>query len=101
MPFIGLVKVQVFIKGRGGGTLNNNLMRSKSEEGVGGVGDRGGWVVQISANVVVRQSLKLKVVSRKSRVIFELECHHHSWSHFLFFAGLHVYFHIHIQIFLT
>lgn len=93
MPFIGLIKVQVFTKGRG--TLNNKLMRSKSEGGVGG-----GWGCANFSRWHCEAVIETEVVSLKSQVIFELECHHHSWSNFLFFTGLHVYVHIRFQIFL-
>lgn len=60
--------------------MSNKLMRSKGEGGE--EGGRGGVVVQISADDIMRQVIETEVMSHKSQVVFKLECHHHSWSHF-------------------
>lgn len=92
MPFIGLIKVQVFfIKGRE--TLSNKLMRLKGEGGE--KGERG--LCKFQPMTLWGSHWNWSWVLQ---VVFELECHHHSWSHLSFSAGLNVYFHIHIQIFL-
>lgn len=61
-PFIGLIKVQVFFFYKREGYFEQQINEIKKGEG----GEKGWGVVQIPADDIVRQSLKLKVMSYKS-----------------------------------